>query len=387
MSAAVNGLFNGIDILDAGNVIFQPQWTDDSKNLTFLGRNGQENRQLFRVNLSTHEVVGLTPANQDVLAYSRSQDSYAYLTGADAKLQAEQAWQSEGPSIPDISIGTGTPLMQLLYPHFKGNAFGEPVDLELWQIRRSVATPVVDRKTNAAIRIDTRYTNIVLSLSPDATQLATIAYNELPESIPQSGTAGSTRPQLHYQIIDLPSGARSSILNEPVVDFHWAKTGRYRASWSPDGSEIVLTEVEQRDKAAGLAAAPQKCDVTLVRVITRNEECLQLHDETRAGLLYSVGWDSPASKVVIRYKTPGTFTYFDETIGRKGNAWTVANQENIDFPGSLQLSVREDLNNPPVLVARDTVTGRSRTIFDPNPQLEPPRETRRLRGLSHAALA
>jgi hypothetical protein len=67
MSAAVNGLFNGIDILDAGNVIFQPQWTDDSKNLTFLGRNGQENRQLFRVNLSTHEVVGLTPANQDVL--------------------------------------------------------------------------------------------------------------------------------------------------------------------------------------------------------------------------------------------------------------------------------------------------------------------------------
>jgi hypothetical protein len=43
MSAAVNtGL--GLYVLDAGNTITQPQWSDDGKSLTFLGRNGSSNR-------------------------------------------------------------------------------------------------------------------------------------------------------------------------------------------------------------------------------------------------------------------------------------------------------------------------------------------------------
>jgi hypothetical protein len=51
MSAAVNG--GGYDGggYDGGSVIMRLEWAGDSRSLTFLGRDGQENRRLFRVNL------------------------------------------------------------------------------------------------------------------------------------------------------------------------------------------------------------------------------------------------------------------------------------------------------------------------------------------------
>jgi hypothetical protein len=61
----------------------------------------------------------LTAARQDVLIYARAGDVFAYLASADADLQTEQAWLSAGPGIPDITVGTATPLMPRLYPHFK----------------------------------------------------------------------------------------------------------------------------------------------------------------------------------------------------------------------------------------------------------------------------
>jgi hypothetical protein len=35
-----------------------------------------------------------------------------------------------------------------------------------------------------------------------------------------------------------------------------------------------------------------------------------------------------------------------------------------------ELTVKEGLNNPPVLVAADRITGKSRVVWNPNPQLK-----------------
>lgn len=136
MSASVNGLFNGLDVYDAGNTIFQPQWDSDSRTLTFLGRDGRNNRQMFRVDIATRDVRVVTPDTQDVIAYAGSDSRFVYFAGTDADAQEEQAWWSTGPDIPDIAIGTGIPLVPLLYPHFKGEAYSEPVGLQVTESPR-----------------------------------------------------------------------------------------------------------------------------------------------------------------------------------------------------------------------------------------------------------
>jgi len=164
-----------LGVLDDGNAITDLKWSDDGRMLTFLGRNGHPNRQLFRIDIGSQRVTALTPPTQDVLDYGRSGRRFVYLAGPDADTQAEQAWISAGPGIPDISVGTGTSLMPLLYPHFRGNAYREPLEVLLWQVEASHATPVTDPRSGAPVKLVTRYSNLLVSMSPDATHAVTIS--------------------------------------------------------------------------------------------------------------------------------------------------------------------------------------------------------------------
>lgn len=67
MSAAVNGGL-GLYVLDAGNTISAPQWSNDSRQLIFLGRNGRANHQIFVLEVDSGKFRALTPPAQDVLA-------------------------------------------------------------------------------------------------------------------------------------------------------------------------------------------------------------------------------------------------------------------------------------------------------------------------------
>ena len=125
MSAAANGLYAHFN--DTGNTIFQLTWANDSRSLTFLGRNERENRQLFRVDVDTKEIKALTPETQDVVAYSRSGSAFAYLASADVK--PDQEWVSSGPGIPDMTIGTWKPCYCRYYiQNFVGDIVFPPCD-------------------------------------------------------------------------------------------------------------------------------------------------------------------------------------------------------------------------------------------------------------------
>ncbi len=362
MSAAANGLFNGLGVFDTGNIIFQPQWVDDSRSVTFLGRNGRENRQLFRVNLGTRALTALTPENQDVLIYARAGESYVYLAGAN--VQPEQSWWSAGPGIPDITIGTGTPLMPLLYPHFMGNAFSEPVELEVWQIRDDKASAVVDAQSKTALRIITKYTAVALDLSPDGMHAATIAYESPPEKADRGGRS------LQYRLINLTSGANDVLLNVPVADFQWHGLGRYRTAWSSSGTDVAMSEV-MLPVGSGQAGADdaQPCTVAVVTLLTRDASCIVPHDDHAPGSIYSLHWGASPESIRLRYRRSGGSAYVDVTLRHKGGVWSAAKSPKSRTEVPLELTVHESLNEPPVLVATDTVTHKSRAIFDPNPQL------------------
>lgn len=227
MSAEING-YTG-DFYERGNILFQLMWSDDSRYLYFVGRDGQENRQLFRVNIQTRAIEPMSLRNQDVMTYLLSGESVAYLAGPDVDVEID--WVSAGSDIPDIVVGTGTPLLPLLYPNFRGYAISNPMELEAWQTQGGDPEPIINSSSGEAVRITT------------------------------------------------------SLM-------------RVGSSASPDGTHRLLT---------------------------------------------------------------------DELLA--GTNWTATKKRRPNVEAAVRMSVSESLNQPPVLIATDVESGRSRTVFDPNPQL------------------
>ncbi|HVO45439.1 MAG TPA: prolyl oligopeptidase family serine peptidase [Steroidobacteraceae bacterium] len=379
MEAAVNGGL-GLMVLDAGNAISSPRWSPDSRSLMFLGRNGHSNHQLFTADLETHAVHPLTPPDQDVLAYSGSGAEIVYLAAADADLQAQQAWVSAGPGIPEIVAGTDTPLMPLLYPHFRGNAFGDPQQVGLWRVQAGLPAPVIDPATGEPVRLTIHYPALAAAISPDAGHVVTVA--EVAGSVTESNsTSEPTRKKaLEYTLIDLHSGRRESLARVSAQ-----RTGQLFIAWSADGSQIALTEVaitgtndsNGMHGATDAANASPLCDVAVARFGAADITCALRPDPkfgvpgrkvpTSAAEISRIDWMSGGQGIRARYKAHKESAYADRIVRRHGSAWSVTS-EIAGLRRVVELTVSEGLNDPPKLVVTDPATHRSRAIFDPNPQ-------------------
>lgn len=256
MSAAINGY--STDFANLGNTLLHPKWSNDGRSVLFLGRDGQENRQLFRVDLTNHRVVTISPPDRDVFAYSVSGAHIVLLAGRG--IRGDDFWRIEGPGVDDIVVGTGTALNPLLFPNFREYS-SVPLELEVWGVQDDVAEPVLADGSDNPVKVVARLNDADIDISPDGKQAVAII-----ESSSDQAGSGDSRA---YRVIDLASGA-------------------------------------YRDVA----------------------------DLSEAGL-----------------------------------SWMPFPPNNQQESSRLLLSVSESLNQPPVLVATDPATGKSRTVFDPNPQL------------------
>jgi hypothetical protein len=362
MGAAVNGGL-GVYVLDAGNTISAPQWSEDGRHLAFLGRNGRVNRQIFSVDLDSHTVDALTPPAQDVLAYARSGNEFVYLAGADADLQADQAWLSAGPGIPDMAVGTGTPLMSLLYPHFRGNASGEPLEVEVWRIHNDHAVPVIDNRTGAPVRISTKYTSLLVSLSHDATRALTIGDDSGADANTDQSRAAAASTKLHYLIFNVNTGRGTSLDSVPIAR---ESAGRFRAAWAPDDRTVVLTRVMVTGEG-GVPLEQSSCEIALLRLATTEARCVSRPDQ-KGPSIFELELPYP-DLIRARYKVSRQSVYSAKVFRGHGSSWVTEKHPPIKTRPAIELSVRENLNEPPVLLATDPSTGHFRQVFDPNPQL------------------
>lgn len=130
--------------------------------------------------------------------------------------------------------------------------------------------------------------------------------------------------------------------------------------WSPDGKQVLAAptflppESEDEIGMAGLAIA-------VVDVASGDYQRIPYDDLQRRDLI-GLRWKSE-SWIEVETKN-GVFTY-----RKSGEEWAPARTE-IAPKQAIQISVRSDLNTPPVLVAVDPENGRKYKLFDPNPELK-----------------
>jgi dipeptidyl aminopeptidase/acylaminoacyl peptidase len=352
---------NGIEFIgERGNIISKPTWLDDGR-LAFLGRDGRENRQLFQVDIESREVRALTPVDQDVVDYVWSAGQFTYLAGV--PVPPESRWSSAGTDLPDIVNGTGQPLTETLFPNWR-DTYHDTVDLQIWQVRGERAAPVLAAGTTKPLTVTTRFAVETMAVSPDGTQLVTIgsdgsAQPPLTQLAPQDVAHG-----LQYRLIDLIRGTNEALLTRWIDN---AGIDRYRASWAPNGKSIAVTETFVATGDTGQARDPQRCDVAIVSLSDRMAQCLSAPRDNQHGYLYSLHWQASEGELRVRYRRSGTYLYADRILRRTGEVWKPTKQWESPSAWPLELTVKESLNEPPVLLATDPVTEKSRVIFDPNP--------------------
>ena len=190
--------------------------------------------------------------------------------------------------------------------------------------------------------------------------------------------AGRQRDMHQYIQMDIQTGSVQSLTDAPLSwdAGAWASVTA-SPTWSRDGKAILLpnTFLDSRDNK------PSRPCVAVVDLASNTRTCVELlkgRTETGAEEGYRsiravdfVGGDRKRVAVTFHVREQGNALMTVEYRHTSDGTWQVVAQSEGELDvgqNGLEVTVRQGLNEPPVLVA--TNKGISRVIWDPNPQLK-----------------
>lgn len=344
LTAAINGYT--ADWQNAGNVVLHPRWSDDSDRVYFLGRDRQENRQLFRVEVTDSEVTALSPQNRDVFAYSIAGDRAVFLAGKN--VDPDDLWRSAGEGIEDISIGTGTSLLPLLFPNFLGEVASQIHELEVWQVTGETAEALIDAASDENLRIFSSFAGADISISPDGQRAVTKIVDS------QSTTPGDN----NFRWLNLESGSFQDTADLSLAEPEWipfterprSSPIRFEVSESlNDPPVLVATDTTNGKSRVVFDPNPQLEEIALLPVSVFEWE--DQHGRTNIGGLIKPNNAQVGSPFPLVIQTHG---FAESRFFRVGYADTANSGRALASRGIVVLQVQEaepNINDPPIRIS------------------------------------
>jgi hypothetical protein len=381
-----------------GPLIAGLRWLDDSSGLVFIGIAENGNAQIFEAQVSAKALKTLTLPDQDVVSFDIRNGNLAYSVRS-AELLSPKQYKAKKPAFI-----TAANLIDLLWPldHYPERARAEFNYCDLWAVIDGRRFRVERPETHEPLHLyqwgafyDSQGK---FSLSPNGRELVTYdavaivpeewrQYEERP-GLPPGQPITPGRQDLHafvdsryvrsYLLIDLVTGTTQMPVDAPdgtSRDWYGFRLPR----WSPNGQSVLLPNTflpldvmnaEETQKRRTYPCA------SVVSLSTRKVECiLPRVAESESGKDFeevdNARFDSLDSDKVL----------FDFGYGerKKSVAFRRSNSgrwERLDISppasnvGKIAVAVKQDLNEPPVLVARDRATKVTRAFWDPNPQFK-----------------
>jgi hypothetical protein len=378
--------------------ISEARWSADGNSILFLGRNKDAERHLFRLEIATGRLEQLSPEGQDVTEFDCVGDKCVFT--ARPSVAESELYQSGGPSLPDIQIGTGTSLISLLYPSWEPFAFGTSSQ-HVWRVQNGNASPVITSTASHSVILFRGAVLSHLALSPSGRYA--VGINKV-DSVPATWeryepafsfakftrTRAGSQPATdlspaQYVLIDLSTGESAPLTEAPVGWSAAYFADVFTAKWSADEREVAAsnTFVPIGNSAGShVANSPLRPCVAVIHVDTRQAECVLQTGKLRPGearnVLRDINWRMSDHVLELQYtvisgsnRSQVTHSFFN-----RNGSWIAAGKwrpENDDNGGSadqdLTIVVRQDVNTPPVLMGSDSRTGGLKKLWDPNPQL------------------
>jgi len=356
-----------------GTIIHDWRWLCDSSGVAFLEPTTDNDLRLVLADLQKKTIEPLTSATEPIGSFDiRDRQHYVYAV-ADTPERDNMQAERYGPAI----VGTGRYLTQLLFPE----------DLRFLS-RRQYLWAVVGGKRFEVKHDGAPINPNGLALSPDGRSLVTkLSVSEVPvswetlypplyTSDPSRFHAGGTAHK--YVRINLQTGSFQDLTDAPVSQDAglWA-TVTDGPTWSSDGQEILLpgTFLKSRE------SAPSRPCIAVVDLPSNTRTCVEMlkgFTETGAEEGFHVvksvrfaGADNSRIFVTFMDRREWSVEGYTEYRRMGDGTWQIAGSskgEPRKEHTGLEVTVKEGINEPPLLVA--TNKQKSGVIWDPNPQLK-----------------
>ena len=365
------------------------RFSSDSRSVLYLAADDDGVRSLYRASIDDGKPVALSRPDQDVSRFDERGGAIVYL--AHKPIRANDLYQTAGPSLPDVVEATGKNNLPLMFPNWMDAQFERSND-ELWRVRQGSAVPVLSKDRQSPLTLK----DSKLSLSPDGSRLLVTTFvHRIPKSwerykplisypgfqivadTPETvGSTGNYRPK-QYSVVDLETGSVSLLADSPI-ELITGIQDAVVAAWADDGSRIALPGAYPPIADASASGPLYPCTFAVVDLPSKAFSCLSpqapidtaKHPYGTREQIVALQWLDQGSKLAAQFAAPNspdkkrTITYT-----RTGKQRWIAHDDGVKTAGDLKVTVKQSLDEPPVLAATDA-QGHSRVLLNPNPRLE-----------------
>ena len=366
-----------------GPIITHIHWLPDSSAVAFLAKTSHGNDRLFLADIRSGRLGALTPYRQHVTGFDIRNRNHFIYTVLDLTADKRVRRERRTPTI----VGTGRSLDSILFPEDLYPAMFRSSDSDtLWAVVGNRRFRVEDKSSGQHICIDQEGQQS-LSLSPDGSFVATVLrvkflspnWRQLyraPSSSTRADNAEDTRGVSEYVRIGLLNGTVKRLTLAPTGNAAgWF--GTTHADWSPDGKSVLLTNTFL---PSGDENPNNRPCVAVVDVRSGQATCVERTRAMRSDGSYEsdhhfvldARFASDAQHIIVHYLCPDGSRASANYVLTSSGAWIIKSQATgaAEEPRRINVSIKQGLNKPPLLVATDTTTNVSRTILNPNPQLK-----------------
>jgi dipeptidyl aminopeptidase/acylaminoacyl peptidase len=341
--------------------IQEVRWLDN-QTITFLGEDNGELPQVYRTDVYSKRVVQLTHHPTAVVCYDVSRDGRQIIyEAAPAPRRIFAAEQERRKGI----VITSQTLDELL--NDRGERDDPRIDRELYVQR-------VDEKAVRVPSPDFLTEYLPLDLSPDGRFAVLAAYvsgipNEwqkyedkvLRPYIVEKRKPGTLSNVEQYMLVDVQKATMRPLLDAPKG---WLDEG---VAWFRDGRSVIVSgtflplDIQEQWEDRERRKHPFVVEVEIlsgtIRAITGQGVCISHWDEKRQRIILEPGYGAA--------KGPS------ETFAKINNEWRQISTSAMEEAGvpTIEVSLEEDGNTPPMIFAKDRATGKKSLLVDLNPQL------------------
>lgn len=348
--------------------ITQLSWLPDNDRLMFIGENPGENPQLYRVSQTTRKLERLTDSPTPVTEYSVSADGNTYVYEADSTSQPPlissemrrrgftvtvERWDALYQDRPHKSL----PLKQMFFK------------TRLMKTAKPVGAPeqFVPHELHP------------LRVSPNGRFVLTVSfvisppqnwkdYKEAGTTEYTSASCSTALPTLcpaQYRLVDLENGADQPLLNAPITS---GLFGLAQAAWTRENSLLLVNTLLPLDTSDPAERSRRLKNVYAVEMTPGSGQVLKISEWPTPFRAGEIEADADQDRFVVppRNAIYGPPIEFEKRNGvwkvaERGAALTERNQP-------LSVTLAQDVNTAPRLVASDPRTGKSAVVLDLNPQ-------------------
>jgi hypothetical protein len=395
----MKAVLNSKQIDSYAAIITGTRWSLDSRYLYFLVERPPRQRRLYRVDVQTGKLTPLSPEGSSILRSDFTEGGIAYRASrinADGELMTGN---DDNRINVDARSVSGTSIESTLFPQHQPI----PADSTLWVVRIRDGHASLPAQVPDSTQRDISYLPEAFSISPKGhllIQLQPLA--QVPAGWTEYRTAkGAEFYRIRdgdngvisannllrlkqYSLVNLDTGSNTPLIPAPQ-SFSLGYTRESHVVWSADEGRVLVTNTFLPLDGVGPGEQTKRhlepCAVADVQLPSRKSSCVVFLSDL-GGTLRTDGlsFGKNDDEVVLRARTADNGEQKRRYIFR-GDRWepqeTGTSQVGEDQALAkligdkdvLKVTVRQGLNQPPTLWATNTRTGRTKKLWDPNPQL------------------